>query len=81
MTSAALMLGRLITTAVSLALIVSGVKLADTCPPMSGGNFAGSLLVLFGGLLFVRMAQVAHASADHAGLSVDVSLTDSEVKE
>lgn len=53
------MLGRLLVTVVSAALVVGGLAVANVSPPLSGGNFLGVVMVALGGGLFARMVAVA----------------------
>ena len=53
------MLGRVLVTLFSAGLVLLGLHVADVSPPLSGGNFAGVILVGLGGLLFCRMVDVA----------------------
>ena len=57
--SSARMLGRLIATILSAAIAWAGWLLATNTPPLSGGHFAGVLVVSAGAGLLARIVHVA----------------------
>lgn len=51
--------GRALTVTVAVWLILLGLALAVTTPPLSGGTLAAALLILAGGALIGRVLHLA----------------------
>jgi len=59
--NAARMLGRVIGTILSAAIAGAGWLLVTNTPPLSGGHFAGVLVISAGAGLLARIVHVAQA--------------------
>ena len=53
------MLGRTIGASTSVVIMLAGWVLAISTPPLSGGNFAGAVVVSIGAGLLARIVHVA----------------------
>lgn len=77
MNPSAVALGRLVVTMFAVTLMGAGWVVATSSPVCSGGHYFGAFMVLAGGLLLVRMVQVARAPrCVSCRQAVDVSARD-----
>lgn len=61
--SSSRMLGRMIALLFASALIVGGIQLAISTPPLCGAGFLGFFMVLAGGGIAVRVVDFARSAA------------------